>query len=153
MRSPTELTEIAWAAGFFDGEGHTQAKKDKRSQYRPYSLGVCVGQAERAPLERFRLAVGAGSIRGRKRRSPKHAPMWIWEAWGPAADKALDVLWPFLGETKRAQANEARRLIAAQPPPRDRLANLDRTGIGNRARWGRRVSAGQKRLFGESGTG
>src|SRR6266508_3519881 len=55
--------ELAWAAGFFDGEGtvgcgHMQPDK------RPH-LHLSVSQADVRPLKRFQLAIGGfGRIRG-----------------------------------------------------------------------------------------
>lgn len=50
--------ELAWAAGFFDGEGCFSYSKS--GQY----VCVSIGQTVREPLERFKLAVGLGVIYG-----------------------------------------------------------------------------------------
>lgn len=48
------MTELAWAAGFFDGEGCTSLSRNR--QYK--LLAMNIGQVDRQPLERFVAAVG-----------------------------------------------------------------------------------------------
>lgn len=87
-------TELAWAAGFFDGEGHTFFKR---------GLGVQVGQYEPTTLERFFAAVGVGRIYGPYRRKDGKLN-WTWGGWGQNGATALALLWPYLSEPKRQQA-------------------------------------------------
>ena len=58
QRHRNDREEIAWAAGFFDGEGCFSYIQKARY--------VClrIGQSELEPLERFREAVGLGKIYG-----------------------------------------------------------------------------------------
>jgi len=48
--------ELAWSAGFFDGEGSTFATGDR--------LHMSIGQRHPAVLERFVSAIGVGRVRG-----------------------------------------------------------------------------------------
>lgn len=88
-------TELAWAAGFFDGEGSTWCSK---------TLGLTVSQVERSPLERFLLAMeGRGKITG----PYKNNPILRYAVYGPNAQRCLMLLWPFLSEPKRRQGMTA----------------------------------------------
>jgi hypothetical protein len=99
--------ELAWCAGFFDGEGSTHP--GKKGEYKVIRLSVA--QAELAPLERFRRAVGLGSIEGPYApRGVSTLPKWIYRVYSyEEVQYVVCLLWPWLGDTKRAQA--ARCLI------------------------------------------
>jgi hypothetical protein len=93
--------ELAWGAGFFDGEGCTAWSKRNRC------ITVTVGQTEITTLQRFQRAMGGvGNIYGPSYRkgSPHHRPYWYYRV---SRDRALQVLrdmWPYLSEPKRQQA-------------------------------------------------
>jgi hypothetical protein len=96
------MTELAWAAGFFDGEGSTIL--DARPG-RKVSLKVQVAQTEPTVLERFRKAVGVGNINGPYRRNEvNQADYWQFRVQGAGALDVLKALWPFLSYAKRDQA-------------------------------------------------
>jgi hypothetical protein len=88
--------ELAWAAGFFDGEGTTCCVIDKNRH-----ISLSVSQKERDPLERFQSAVGLGSIYGPS--TSQKAP------WRFSTGKLEDVkiimrsLWPYLCGSKKTQ--------------------------------------------------
>lgn len=95
-------TELAWAAGFFDGEGHVRAKKDanlRRSELQ-------VAQKTTECLERLKIAVGSvGTIGG-----PYHTPnpVYFWYLTKTSeVDRVLTELWPYLSNPKRTQAEKA----------------------------------------------
>lgn len=101
--APTERersteTELAWAAGFFDGEGWTTVSG------RYVQIGVT--QVEQQPLERFLKAVGWGSI-SRSRRTA------AWRVSGEGAYRVIEALWPYLSDPKREQFLRCERSIAA----------------------------------------
>jgi len=104
---------LAWAAGFFDGEGTTCARTDSR---RPdyFQLDVSVPQkgTDRAPqvLLRFQTAMfGVGAI------YPEPDGLWKWRAGGRiTAEMALALMWPWLGEVKRVQAQFAMEAVDRQ---------------------------------------
>ena len=95
--------ELAWAAGFFDGEGCTGYANQHTNKRRGHAY-LSVAQAERYPLERFMAAVGFGAIHGpvlMENRKPK------WNYRIDSFEKVQTVialLWTWLGPTKRAQA-------------------------------------------------
>lgn len=89
-------TELAWAAGFFDGDGCTSTYYSTDRVF----LRCSVGQVELQPLERFIAAVGCGKIYGPYSGTNFHRLIFNSKnAW-----KVLDLLWPYLSEPKRNQA-------------------------------------------------
>ncbi len=89
--------ELAWAAGFFDGEGCSHRTGDGY-------LVVSISQCHREVLDKFRLAVGVGKVRGPYApRREKWSPIWHYRAYGAEASLVLAAIWPYLGSVKRAQ--------------------------------------------------
>ena len=66
--TPSETLELAWAAGFFDGEGCVRwrtCKETRNNRTREYgSFSLQIAQVHREPLDRFAAAVGAGKVYG-----------------------------------------------------------------------------------------
>jgi hypothetical protein len=103
--------ELAWAAGFFDGEG-CFSYTDKAAY-----ASVSIAQVERLPLERFQAAVaGMGTIYGpyfkvypgRMSKQPWHQ----YRAYRREHVQAIvALLWFKLGPTKRAQAVQVLRKL------------------------------------------
>ena len=96
----------AWAAGFFDGEGHIGTAKNGRT----LQLRVSCGQVIREPLERFQEMYG-GSLWKQKSRNSNWADAWIWQTQTGRAADMLRLMLPFL-TVKRAQAELALELQA-----------------------------------------
>lgn len=104
--------ELAWAAGFFDGEGSVFVNRRKSvAKYRANpiryditSVGLAVCQVDIRPLRRFRAAIGAErAISGPYPTTRK--PYWRWSCEGrPSVLGVLETLWPFLSEPKREQS-------------------------------------------------
>lgn len=97
-------TEVAWAAGFFDGEGWISVNH-QAGGYITYVVGI--SQMDVRPLQRFLAAVGCTETQGRSHGNARkmhhgriHQLMWS----GDGAQRVLDVLWPWLSEPKREQA-------------------------------------------------
>jgi hypothetical protein len=93
----TPETDLAWAAGFFDGEGCTfiARRKDLRL------VRVAVSQKDLRPLERFQRAIGGHGRVYLDRISG--VSQLVLDSDG-VARAALRVLWPHLSEPKREQA-------------------------------------------------
>lgn len=99
-------SELAWAAGFFDGEGSifpTGTKKHPR---------IAITQAgDSCPevLDRFRLAVGGlGYVRGPVVDGEDHQLKWFYNADGfEPAQAIVAMLWTWVGDRKRRQAQDA----------------------------------------------
>jgi hypothetical protein len=100
------MSELAWAAGLFEGEGSIIPEKNLR----PAALSM--GSTDKDVLERFAAAVGAGAIlgpyRGQGSRTPQHyKPMFAWKISGIYQIQAiLRLFWPYLGERRRSKAAE-----------------------------------------------
>lgn len=110
------MTEQAWAAGFFDGEGslfvrHTAKHKGGTTGklYPLLTVEMSIAQVRREPLDRFLAAVGVGAIAGPyKPRSQNSQPHFRWSTAGrPSVYSALCRLWPFLCPPKKEQAARA----------------------------------------------
>ena len=94
----TELqTELAYAAGFFDGEGNVRLRK--------MGAQLCVTQCHREPLDRMQLALGVGQVHG------PYGPYKnsVQPRWEYRVSNILDIqvvyakLRPYLGSVKRMQ--------------------------------------------------
>jgi len=92
----TSTHELAWAAGFFDGEGTTYADKT-------HSIFVSVGQKHPALLYRFNDAIwNLGKVYG-----PYNNFYSLRIASFAKVQQVLALLWPYLGDEKREQARKA----------------------------------------------
>lgn len=107
-------TELAWAAGFFDGEGSIFVRHTKRhkggttgKEYPLTTVEMSVCQTRCEPIERFTAAVGVGRTAGPyKQRVERHAPYWRWNTCGrPSTYSVLLKLWPYLSVPKQEQAH------------------------------------------------
>jgi hypothetical protein len=80
--------ELAWCAGFFDGEGHVSAKR--------HGIALSVNQIHPEVIERFKDAVG------------KRRPVYKFVAGSFHDVQAIcAMLWPWLGSVKREQFKRA----------------------------------------------
>jgi len=111
--------ELAWAAGFFDGEGYTglskisrkilkpSGKRYDRKSYKFYPT-VNIAQVHREPLDRFNIAVGYGKVYGPygPYKTGKQ-PYYTYQASGYENVKTIiDLLFPYLCDVKRDQATD-----------------------------------------------
>ena len=110
--------ELAWAAGFFDGEGCVTFGKQG-------SLTLSISQTHPEVLVRFREAVGAGVVRG-----PWHQPSkpnantlygYVCTSFEPC-QHVYAQLWPFLSSVKKQQIIDTVTRWKARPRPRKRRA-------------------------------
>ena len=96
------MSERAWAAGFFDGEGTIRVNRNG-------SLRLSVPQTERSTLDRLQVAIG-GTVYGTY-RPRSHKAHWKSQyhlvASGANAIEAIDRMWKWLSMPKRAQAANA----------------------------------------------
>lgn len=90
--------ELAWAAGFFDGEGCVSLLKSGRHTYPQ----VGISQVDRMVLDRVTEAVGFGKVYGPYKTPRK--PQYLYSVYGFEKTQALMAfLWPWLSPVKRAQ--------------------------------------------------
>ena len=100
-------TELAWAAGLFDGEGSVSVNA------RTKALEISVGQKGRTVLDRFQAAVGVGRVYEYARDEPGGGTFFHYAV--PNARHQLVLLrklWPYLSEPKRDQARRAHAKLA-----------------------------------------
>jgi hypothetical protein len=95
----TTETELAWSAGFFDGEGTTSVLKAKRDKYSYIRMQVTQKNAD--TLERLQTALGGlGRIYKGKTRD-----IYSWNVYKQEdVLHCLTLLWPFLCRDKKEQA-------------------------------------------------
>lgn len=111
---PKEI-ERAWAAGFWDGEGHASVSKDGSTSFQ-------VQQTELSILERFQRIVGCGKIYGPYEKPHKtQKPYWqlCFTSVG-AGQQVFDCLQPYLYKTKREQFERTFAAINARRSKRVR---------------------------------
>lgn len=100
-----EQLEAAWAAGFFDGEGHVRLGGRFRQ--------VSVHQTDRTVLERFQQAVGGVGTIGPVEKRPGRSPIWQWWACGENALTAADCLLPYVSQRNHVRLSELKAKYAA----------------------------------------
>jgi len=112
--------ELAWAGGFFDGEGSTYLEKHRTHPgyfypvlYVPQSAKIGIAPE----LLRLKAAMNTiGNISGVRQDGPDWKPYRRWRVVTPfKVQAALHLLWPFIGEVKRAQAQRVMKTIHGQP--------------------------------------
>lgn len=104
--------ELAWAAGLFDGEGHTRADFHSKS-----TTTLCpridVAQSDRFVLDRFRGVVGVGRVYGpyaRKGDRAHNKPKFNYiETEFEPVQAIIAMIWRWLSPMKREQAKIALR--------------------------------------------
>lgn len=93
--------ELAWAAGFFDGEGCTTFNPHKGR-----IIKMCVEQVDRENLVRFKAAIEYGNISEPRNypSRPNASPLSIWSCSKVSSIRVImRALWPYLGTTKKRQ--------------------------------------------------
>jgi hypothetical protein len=118
---PTVVSEeLAWAGGFFDGEGSIYLEKH-RSHAGHFVPCLYVAQScdIGIPPELLRLKsalANIGTISGMRARKGNWRPYRRWRVVTPAGVRlGVHLLWPFIGQVKRAQARLVLQVVDAQP--------------------------------------
>lgn len=89
--------ELAWSAGFYDGEGCTSRSKN--------SCTISIKQNDPEVLLRFQRAMlGVGMVKGPYEGQGNSKRYWLFTAGGSNAQAIIAMLWGFLGTVKREQA-------------------------------------------------
>jgi hypothetical protein len=100
----TPATELAWAAGFFDGEGSISLSRTGPVSANVWHvLRLDANQIDRRPLDRFARAVGVGAVRGpytHGRNTKRQRYMFVVQNYDDVATVLL-ALWSYLSEPKR----------------------------------------------------
>lgn len=100
--------QLAWAAGFMDGDGHiciqNRKTKHKDKIYTGTYLRVGACQASLPPLEKLKQLFG-GSIKpknsGPNREGYNRKPQWVWALSTQEAANALEQMLPYLLHKKK----------------------------------------------------
>lgn len=109
----SRLTELAWAAGLFDGEGSTYLSYANTHRYSNPIIKVSISQSYSPEvLIRFQAAVRVGKIYGPFKG--KENPYWRYQATCNKAFRMLYLIWPYLSSVKRQQAKKAISLFGAK---------------------------------------
>jgi hypothetical protein len=110
--------QLAWAAGFIDGEGCIMIVRNtaKTSRGVYYTLRINVAQNDPRPLEILSALFG-GNVRKRKVKSPLRTHCWEWTISTMQAAHALQQMLPYL-VVKREQAEIAIRFAGRRPESR-----------------------------------
>jgi hypothetical protein len=98
--------DIAWAAGWFEGEGSILLSGG--------CLCTRVSNTDEEIIDRFAEVLDVGTMYGPY--SPyggtehRKKPMWVWVAREDAALDAIALMWPWLGTRRRTRASELTRI-------------------------------------------
>ena len=105
--------ELAWAAGFFDGEGCSCIQRRQGGKY--LGIALQISQCNIENLERFLAAVDQGTIRGPYiGRNPNSNPSWRWRVGNAeGVHEVMKQLWPYLGSIKKKQYLRVRAEVKA----------------------------------------
>lgn len=129
MSSTSQLTDfsetdLAWSAGFVDGEGCIalckHAQKIKGVEYRCFVLRLSVTNTDLRCLERLKSMFGGSINQANHKGREHHKPCWTWYCTSAKAERALIALLPFLF-SKKEQAElgiASRRYIQSNGRPR-----------------------------------
>lgn len=104
--------ELAWAAGFVDGEGHFGLHKTKvrPTDERGYaSLELTAAQCDRQVLDRLQAALGLGTIGGpytKKKENWRQSYLFYVNGFDKTKC-AIELLMPWLSPVKKEQAERA----------------------------------------------
>lgn len=105
--------ELAWAAGFFDGEGSTNVSRTNSGWY----IRINIQQNDREVLDRFRSAIGGlGNIRGPVQYKYNKNPWYSYSLTGSKAHQVLNLLFPYLSSVKRNQIITTLLIIRENAP-------------------------------------
>lgn len=124
--------ELAWAAGFFDGEGSSVRKNATGTNRAQVHLSI--NQKDRRVLDRFVVAVGHGRVWASHTREMFTMAVY---GEGPVID-VMTKLWPYLDEMKREQfrtAVEWAQAEQAKNPTRGNGSRTCRKEGHNRWKW------------------
>ena len=104
----SRVQDLAWAAGFFDGEGCFSVGTGnlKRSGTRSHFVCLTINQVDREVLDKFHSIMGVGSVRGPIARNDSPIgtkPLYIYKTTGKNASLVAKLMWSQLGNKKRQQ--------------------------------------------------
>lgn len=98
--------ELAWAAGFFDGEGSISVSAPQHKHSIGRALKIAIAQVDRRPLDRFIRAMGnVGNVKGPYKPLSKGRLYYEFQTTKFEDVQAIvGMLWTFLSQPKREKA-------------------------------------------------
>jgi len=114
METSPSITDIAWAAGLFEGEGCLNVFQRSSGKWQTQAR---LRMADRDVVERFAAIVGFGTVRGPIAPQEAHwSPTWEWYTQRRDTCRSLIALFlPYFGERRTAKAHELLALGEARP--------------------------------------
>ena len=104
MKKKISKTDLAWAAGFIDGEGSFFIGRTRQGKWRYFRVQLKVTQADIRPLKRLQQMFGGYVYPEKKIYSPlTKRPGWKWMAVDRVGANAVELMLPFFF-LKRGQA-------------------------------------------------
>ena len=99
------MSDLAWASGFFEGEGCLGIYDNGRGRF---YLRAEVSNTDEDSLRRFMTAVGIGRLYGPYQKGkPSDKAVFVWQAPGFEKTQAvIAMLWSGLGERRRIKARQ-----------------------------------------------
>jgi hypothetical protein len=114
---------LAWAAGFFEGEGTVWHRKDGA-----VSMQVAINNTDLERLRLFRDIVGVGVIRPRPGSAVSVKPQWVWRVVNQEhVQYVAAILWGWLSPRRRQQFHGA--LFRWKYEPRKLRRHRGRVGL------------------------
>lgn len=97
--------ELAWAAGFWDGEGSASIHVCNQGKNRYPKLSITQVGEDKELLLRFQVAIGGyGKIYIHTKPTEKHQASWQLVIQNqPQIEKIMKILWPYLSSVKKQQ--------------------------------------------------
>lgn len=105
-------TDIAWAAGLFEGEGSFSWHKIK-TRKDSLKIAAVLSMTDKDVVEKFCRIVGFGRVKGPYQPQPiGRKERWVWEVQNfSEVLKTIDLFLPFLGERRTEKALEMKKII------------------------------------------
>jgi len=90
--------DLAYAAGFFDGEGSVLIDRGKQTKnpYCGFRLEVKISSTSEEIIKCFKETFGAGTIEVRKKYTSGGKDYWSWIVAGNRAAEFLELIYPYL---------------------------------------------------------
>ncbi len=93
-------TDLAWAAGFIDGEGSITITPRQKKQALCFGLALTVGNTVKEPLDRL-VSLFGGHLYSQPPHGLGRREMWIWRVTGRDAQPVLKALHGHLSVKQR----------------------------------------------------
>lgn len=98
-RNATSIVDLAWAAGFLEGEGSFYARDG--------SAKVSAGQVQKAPLERLHKLFGGHIWLKTAPTSLSSTPIWIWYLSSRRSAAVMMTLYAFMSPKRKQEIEKA----------------------------------------------